>query len=317
MKRVIRCIAIMGATAVGKSNLAIALAEAFGGEVVSMDSRQVFRGFDVGTGKLPPGDRARVPHHLIDVADAEEAWSAGRHATLAEQAVREITARGRVPILAGGTGLYFRALFGGLVDITIPKDELSRIRAALDGRPTEELYRRLVEEDPARAGELSPNDRVRIARALELIDYTGVSPSELYARQPSPRDDLEYLKLVLYRPRAQSRERVAERTRALFEAGWPREVETLLAGGVSIDAPAMNGLGYRAIARNVEAGIDAASCLNDVIQETQQYAKRQETFFRSEKDALWIDVSVTGWERDVDARVRAFLGAATGRIDPQ
>jgi tRNA dimethylallyltransferase len=174
-----------------------------------------------------------------------------------------------------------------------------------------------VAEDPARAGELSANDRVRILRALELIEYTGTPPSELYARQPSPSDDLVYLKLVLFRPRAQSRERVAERTRALFAAGWPREVEALLANGVSIDAPAMNGLGYRAIARSVEAGIDAASCLDDVVQETQQYAKRQETFFRSEKDALWIDVSVMGWERDANERVRAFLGAVTGPGEPQ
>ena len=213
--------------------------------------------------------------------------------------------------------MYFRALFGGLLDTTIPKDELTRIRTELDARATDELYRRLVVEDPTRAGELSPNDRVRIMRALELIDYTGVPASELYARQPPPSDDLVYLKLVLFRPRAQSRERVAERTRALFAAGWPREVEALLEGGIPIDAPAMNGLGYRAIARNIKAGIDAASCLDDVIQETQQYAKRQETFFRSEKDAVWIDVSVTGWEHEVDERVRAFLGAATGRTEPQ
>lgn len=317
MKHAIRCVAIMGATAVGKSELAIVLAEAFGGEVVSMDSRQVYRGFDVGTGKLSPGERARVPHHLIDVANAEEAWSAGRHAALAERAARDIAARGRVPILAGGTGMYFRSLFGGLVDITIPKDELARIRATLDGHPTDELYRRLVVEDPARAGELSPNDRVRVARALELMAYTGVRPSELYARQQSPSDDLVYLKLVLFRARSQSRERVAERTRVLFAAGWPREVEALLASGVSLDAPAMNGLGYRSIARAIQDGRDPASCLDAVIVETQQYAKRQETFFRSERDAVWIDVAAAGWERDVDARIRVFLAAATGRGEPQ
>ena len=312
MKRAIRCVTIMGATAVGKSAVAIALAETFGGEVVSMDSRQVYRGFDVGTGKLTTAERARVPHHLIDVADAGDAWSAGRHANLAEQAVREIAARGRVPILAGGTGMYFRSLFGGLVDITIPKDELVRIRAALDGQTTEELYRRLAAEDPARARELSPNDRVRIARALELMAYTGVPPSEHYARQPSTSDDLLYLKLVLFRPRSQSRERVAERTRALFAAGWPREVEALLESGIPTDAPAMNGLGYRSIARAIHEGLDPASCLDLVIVETQQYAKRQETFFRSERDAVWIDVAKAGWEHDVEERVRAFLGAATG-----
>jgi tRNA dimethylallyltransferase len=317
MNHAIRCVAIMGATAVGKSALAITLAEKFGGEIVSMDSRQVYRGFDVGTGKLPAGERARVPHHLIDVADAGEAWSAGRHASQAEGSVREIAARGRVPILAGGTGMYFRALFGGLVDVTIPKDELARIRATFEGRETGELYHRLAALDPARASELSSNDRVRITRALELFAYAGVRPSDLYARQQSPSDDLSYLKLVLFRPRAESRERVAARTRALFAAGWPREVEALVLAGIALDAPAMNGLGYRSIARAIEAGVDAASCLDAVIAETQRYAKRQETFFRSERDAVWIDVSAAGWERDVDERVHAFLGQATGSVEPQ
>lgn len=317
MSSVIRCVAIMGATATGKSAVAISLAKEFGGEVVSMDSRQVYRGFDVGTGKLAPGDRAGVVHHLIDVADAEEAWSAGRHATLAERAVREIASRGRLPILAGGTGMYFRGLFGGLIDVTIAKDELARIRATFEGCHTRTLYDRLLAEDPVRARDLSPNDRVRILRALELLAYTGARPSDLYASQRSPSDDLAYLKLVLFRPRAESRACVAERTRALFDAGWPSEVEALLAGGVSMDAPAMNGLGYRSIARAIQDGRDAASCLDEVIVETQRYAKRQETFFRSERDALWIDVSDAGWERALEERVRAFAGPAPGRGTPQ
>jgi tRNA dimethylallyltransferase len=313
----LRAIAIMGATATGKSALAISLARAFDGEIVSMDSRQVYRGFDVGTGKVSRDERARVAHHLIDVADPTEWWSAGRHATLAEGTMREISFRGRVPILVGGTGLYFRALFGGLVDVTIPGDELARIRAGFAGRDTRELYDRLQAADPARAKELSPNDRVRITRALELFDYTGVRPSELYARQPRAGDDVAYLKLVLSLPRPQARERIAARTRSLFAAGWPAEVERLLATGVPSNAPAMNGLGYRAIANAVAHGSDAASCLDAVITETQRYAKRQETFFRSERDAVWIDLSREGWQDDIVARVCAFLGLARGASRPQ
>jgi tRNA dimethylallyltransferase len=301
-------IAIMGATATGKSALAISLAHDFGGEIVSMDSRQVYRGFDVGTGKVSRDERARVPHHLIDVADPDERWSAGRHAALAERAVREIAGRGRVPLVVGGTGLYFRALFGGLVDVVIPADELARIRAHFAGQETRALYDHLLHEDPARARELSVNDRVRVTRALELLIYTGVRPSELYARQREAGDDFVYLKLVLSLPRERLRERIAERTRALFEEGWPVEVERLLAAGVSSEAPAMNGLGYRAIATALEARQGASSCLDAVIQETQQYAKRQETFFRSEKDAVWVDVSEAGWQARVEARVAAFLG---------
>ncbi|HXV13993.1 MAG TPA: tRNA (adenosine(37)-N6)-dimethylallyltransferase MiaA [Candidatus Krumholzibacteria bacterium] len=313
----IRAIAIMGATATGKSALAMSLALDFGGEIVSMDSRQVYRGFDVGTGKVSRDERAPVPHHLIDVADPDQWWSAGRHAALAERAVREIAGRDRVPLLVGGTGLYFRALFGGLVDVVIPADELARIRAGFAGQETRALYDHLLHEDPARARELSVNDRVRITRALELLLYTGVRPSELYARQREAGDDVAYLKLVLSMPRERLRQRIAERTRALFAAGWPAEVERLLASGVSSEAPAMNGLGYRAIARAVDAGVDPASCLDDVVQETQQYAKRQETFFRSEKDAVWVDVSEAGWEAGVEARVGAFVGLPPGRSKAQ
>lgn len=313
----LRAIAIMGATATGKSALAISLARTVGGEIVSMDSRQVYRGFDVGTGKVSRDERALIPHHLIDVADPTEWWSAGRHATLAEGALREIAARGRVPILVGGTGLYFRALCGGLVDVTIPGDELARIRADFAGRATHDLYQRLQAVDAVRAKALSPHDRVRITRALEMFDYTGVRPSELYARQPRTGDDVAYLKLVLSLPRPQARERIAERTRSLFEGGWPAEVERLLAAGVPSSAPAMNGLGYRAIARAIEHGDDPASCLDSVITETQRYAKRQETFFRSERDAVWIDVSRDGWQRDIEARVRAFVDLAPGAPPPQ
>jgi len=307
----------MGATATGKSALAISLARTFDGEIVSVDSRQVYRGFDVGTGKVSRDERAAAPHHLIDVADPAEWWSAGRHATLAGATLRDIAARGRVPILVGGTGLYFRAVFGGLVDVTIPGDELARIRATFAGRGTRELYDRLQADDPARARELSPNDRVRITRALELFIYAGVPASELYARQPRAGDDVVYLKLVLSLPRPQARERIAERTRSLFEAGWPAEVERLLAAGVPSSAPAMNGLGYRAIARAIEHGGDAASCLDIVITETHRYAKSQETFFRSERDAVWIDVSHDGWQADIEARVRAFLVVVRGASKPQ
>ncbi|HEU4928995.1 MAG TPA: tRNA (adenosine(37)-N6)-dimethylallyltransferase MiaA [Candidatus Krumholzibacteria bacterium] len=308
----IRAIAIMGATATGKSSLAIALAFEQGGEVISMDSRQVYRGFDIGTGKVTRDELSMVPHHLIDVADPSEVWSAGRHAAAAEEAIRDIHARGRVAILAGGTGLYFRALFGGLVDVTIPADEVARIRAAFEGVETRELHERLRRVDPARADELSVNDRVRITRALELFIYTGVPASELYARQSDRTSDIEYLKLVLSLPRELLRERIAERTKELFEAGWAEEVERLLAAGVSADSPAMNSLGYGAIASALQRGETPTSIVDGLIRETQQYAKRQETFFRSERDAVWIDVSEKAWDSRVRERVVAFLRPEEG-----
>jgi tRNA dimethylallyltransferase len=303
----IRAVAIMGATATGKSSLALSLASEFNGEIISMDSRQAYRGFDIGTGKVSAAERSRVPHHLLDMLDANEAGSAGRHASAAEAAIREIAARRRLPIAAGGTGLYFRALFGGLVPVVIPRTEQSRIRASFAGRETQALHDELSRLDAARAAALSPNDRVRVTRALELIMHTGEPVSELYARQEGAASDIVYLKIVLTMPREALRARIAERTRELFDAGWGEEVQALLAAGVSPEAPGMRSLGYGEIAAAIAHGDDPRMCLPHVTTLTQQYAKRQETFFRSEKDAVWIDVTGPGAEEQVCGLVEGFL----------
>lgn len=307
----------MGATATGKSRLAIHLAFEQGGEVVSVDSRQIYRGFDIGTGKVTRDEQALVPHHLIDVADPSDRWSAGKHATAAEAAVRDIDSRGKVAILVGGTGLYFRALFGGLVDVNIPADEVTRIRATFEGVATEELYQQLRWADPIRAKDLSMNDRVRITRALELIISTGVPASALYASQPERATDIEYLKLVLSCPRELLRDRIAQRTQALFDSGWVDEVSRLLGSGISEIYPAMNSLGYRTIAAALRGGMLSPSLVDEVVTETQQYAKRQETFFRSERDAVWIDVSEDAWESRARELVGAFLRPEGGVGDAE
>jgi tRNA dimethylallyltransferase len=299
----------MGATATGKSRLAISLAEAFKGEIISMDSRQAYRGLDIGTGKVTGAERARVPHHLLDTLDVSEHGSAGRHVAAAEAALRDVAARGRLPVLAGGTGLYFRALFGGLVDVVIPRDELTRIRATFKDRHTAELHDELSRLDAARAAEISPNDRVRVTRALELIAYTGTPVSTLYARPRSGAAGVTYLKLVLSMPREVLRARIAGRTRELFDAGWIGEVRELLSRGVPADAPGMQSLGYGTIAGALASGNDPRECLDAVTTQTRQYAKRQETFFRGEKDAVWIDVSHEGATERVHALVREFLRA--------
>jgi len=302
----------MGATATGKSRLALALAEHFGGEIVSMDSRQAYRGLDIGTGKVNRAERARVPHHLLDYLETDEDGSAGRHTAAALNAIRDIASRRRAPFVVGGTGLYFRALFGGLVPVTIPREELERIRTAFKDRGTRDLYNELTSRDPARASVLSPNDRVRITRALELIIHTSRPASELYAKQGNAASDLVYLKLVLSMPREMLRARIAARTRELFDAGWVEEVTSLLANGVSIDAPGMGSLGYTEIAQTLAQHDDPRSCLARVVTLTQQYAKRQETFFRSEKDAVWIDMT----HADAETRAQALVGAFLRAGDP-
>jgi tRNA dimethylallyltransferase len=307
----VKAVAIMGATATGKSRLAIELAKAFDGEVISMDSRQVYRGLDVGTGKVDAAARAQVRHHLIDILDPTEPVSAGVHAALADACVRDIAARGRTPILAGGTGLYFRALFGGLVAVSIPRERLLSIRQSFAGRDTATLHAELTARDPARAREVFPNDRIRITRALELIAYTGVSASDLYRRQQTrgvTGTGVVYLKIVLTMPREMLRARVAARTRELFDAGWPREVAGLLERGVPVDAPAMKSLGYAELAAALRAGEAPEKRFERIVTATRQYAKRQETFFRSERDAVWIDATRASASGEAARLVAAFLG---------
>jgi len=291
-----RVIAIMGATATGKTAAAVSLCEQLGGEIVSMDSRQVYRGMDIGTGKPSAGELDRARHHLIDILDPRERGSAGRHAAMAAAAIEDIASRGRVALLVGGTGLYFRALFGGLVDVVIPTDALEGIRDSQRDRDTASLYEELQLGDPDRAAELSPNDRVRISRALELMAWTGRPVSELYAEQKRQGARYEAVSVVLTLPRALLRGRIATRTRSMFDAGWPHEVRGLLDAGVEPDAPGMLSLGYAEIARALIEGRSASGQVEDVITRTQQYAKRQETFFRGDPDAVWLDVGSPGWE---------------------
>jgi tRNA dimethylallyltransferase len=300
----------MGATATGKSRLAIQLAEEFDGEIVSMDSRQAYRGLDIGTGKVSDEDRARVPHHLLDYLDVSENASAGHHIGVARELMREIAARHHVPFLVGGTGLYFRALFGGLVDVSIPREELVRLRAGFEGRETSELHDELGHLDPERAAAISVNDRVRITRALELITHTSTPATELYARQRKAQDDFVYLKLVLSMPREILRERIAARTRELFDAGWVQEVERLLKAGTNDKAPGMLSIGYSDIADALANREDPQDALSRVVLITRQYAKRQETFFRSEKDAVWIDMAHADAVERVRALVAEFLRPA-------
>jgi len=257
--------------------------------------------------------RQRVPHHLLDYLDVTETGSTGRHIDLAIAAIREIDSRGRVPFIVGGTGLYFRALFAGLVDVTIPREELERIRATFVERETSDLHEELKRLDPERAAAIAAADRVRMTRALELIMYTSTPASDLYARQKKAADDIQYLKLVLSMPREILRERIAERTRELFDAGWVAEVSALVAGGVSPDAPAMKSLGYADIADALGQREDPAEVFDRVVTLTRQYAKRQETFFRSEKDAVWLDMTHT----DAPERARELVGAFLRSPRPQ
>jgi len=303
-----KLIAIMGATATGKTGVAVALAPKFGGEIVSMDSRQVYRGLDIGTAKPTEKERAAAPHHLIDIFDCDQVISAGRHVELARAATKRIRGAGGVPFLVGGTGMYFRAFFDGLIDIQIPDEDLARLREGFNDRTTDDLYAELKIEDAERAGQLSPNDRVRIMRALELIAWTGRPVTDLYAEQREKKGAAEdVLKIVLTLPREQRRERIAQRTHEMFDLGWEDEVRGLMAAGHRLDEPGMKSLGYQEIAAAIDSGGVTVETVESVIVATQQYAKRQQTFFRSERDAIWVNVDDDDSRESIASKIGEYL----------
>jgi tRNA dimethylallyltransferase len=304
-------IAVMGATATGKSALGVRLARAVDGEVVSMDSRQVYRGMDIGTGKITRAERAGVPHHLLDILNPDESGSAGRHAELARATMADIVKRGRVPLLVGGTGLYFDAVFRPFIDLGVSVERIAQIRAEFDGISNEILYDELRRVDAPRAAQISRNDRVRVTRALEVFRATGVPMSEQFREQAAPANGEtgRVLKLVLTMPRPALRARIDRRTRSMYGAGWVEEVRTLIDRGYGTNSPGLKSLGYEEIAAALEAGSEPGDTVDGVITRTQQYAKRQETFFRKEPDAVWLDVTADDYSAQADALVHAFLAA--------
>ena len=283
----------MGPTASGKSSLALALAEHLPVEIVSVDSAQVYRGMDIGTAKPSPEVRARVPHHLIDIADPAEPYSAARFRNDALRAIEDIRARGRVPLLAGGTMLYFRALQHGLSDLPSANSSVRERLAAEAGRSGwPALHRELAGKDPKTAARLHPNDGQRIQRALELIELTGRPASELLA--PAAESALlpaPVVKLAIApATRALLHERIAQRFREMVDAGFVDEVARLRArGDLSPDLPSMRAVGYRQLWAHVEGRDTLEGAIFRGVAATRQLAKRQLTWLRSERQLAWLD----------------------------
>jgi len=278
-------ILLMGPTASGKSALALALAERLGGEIVSVDSAQVYRGMDIGTAKPPAGEQARVAHHLIDIVDPTEAYSAARFVRDALSAVAAIRERRRVPILAGGTMLYFKALTEGLSDLP-QADPATRAaldaRAALAGWPA--LHAELARIDPPTAARLAPTDAQRIQRALEVHALTGRPLSALQGRRAPSNNALgESVALALIPPdRAVLHAAIAARFDAMLDAGLVDELRALRARYALDPAlPSMRSVGYRQAWRFLDGAIDSAALREQGIAATRQLAKRQLTWLRA------------------------------------
>jgi len=285
-------ILLMGPTASGKTALAVELAAHFPCDVISVDSAQVYRGLDIGSAKPGPEVLAATPHRLIDICEPTEAYSAARFREDALREMAEIAARGRVPLLVGGTLLYFRALQQGLSPL--PEADPG-IRARLEGEAAAlgwaELHRRLLAVDPDAGARIHPHDAQRIQRALEVFEITGRPLSQLQ-RESGPGNPLPYrlLKLVRApRERAVLRERIARRFQAMLEAGFEEEVRTLWArGDLTPDLPAMRSVGYRQILNYLLGDSSFGVMIERGVIATRQLAKRQLTWLRAEPDCHWI-----------------------------
>jgi tRNA dimethylallyltransferase len=275
-------VAVLGPTASGKSALALELARRFGGEIVSCDSQQVYIGMDIGTAKPTPDERRAVPHHLIDLVHPDQPFNAARWADLARAAVADIAGRGRLPIVVGGTGLYYRALTGGLFEAPPPDPALrARHREEAARVGTEALHARLAAADPEAAAAISTRDLVRISRALEVLEQTGV-PITTLRRRARPPDEPAPLAVVLDPPLAVLRARIEARVAGMMAAGFEDEVRALRASGYGPALRPLQSLGYRQMSGVLDGACDAASAASATVAATVAYARRQRTWFRKE-----------------------------------
>ena len=308
-------IALMGSTASGKTALALDWAQRHGGEIVSVDSALVYRGLDIGAAKPDAAERARAPHHMLELRDPWQTYSAAEFADDARVAIDGIIARGRLPILAGGTGLYFQALLRGLSPMPAADPAMRAAIATEAGeRGWPDMHAELARIDPAAAARIQPGDPQRIQRALEVFRLSG-RPISDWQRQAStsPRLPVRVLKLVIAPDgRAGLHARIADRFDAMLQAGFLDEVRALRAlpqlkaHPAPLDLPAIRAVGYRQAWEHLEGATDAAQLRERAIAATRQLAKRQLTWLRGQLDALWFDPARQGGA--IDAAVRRFLG---------
>ena len=287
-------VVVTGPTGSGKSSVAIELAERFNGEIVNADSMQVFRYMDIGSAKPSVEERSRVPHHLFDIVDPDEAYSAGRYAKDARAAAELIHARGHVVFLTGGTGLYIRAFLDGLietqnVDPGLRKRlENEQARAAEEGDPTR-LHRRLAEFDAQAAAKIHPNDVRRTVRALEILEQSGERASSVREAHGFRDRPFRVLHLSIDPGREALTKRIEERAEAMIEAGLLREVRGLRARGYAADLRPMQAIGYRHIQPVVDGADTLANALEAIKVDTRRFARRQRTWIRPLPDVHWHD----------------------------
>lgn len=305
-----KLIVIVGPTAVGKTDLVLELTGAFGGEIISADSMQVYRYMDIGTAKPSPEERKRVPHHLLDVVNPDEPFNAARFVAMADKVIRVLHEQ-QTPIwVVGGTGLYIRTLLGGLFSGPDADDELRkayRQREAQHG--PDYLFGELQRLDVRAARRIDPRDTVRIIRALEVLELTGRSIIDQQEEHGFAENRYKYIKIGLTLERQILNERIEHRTQGMIAAGLIDEVRQLLDRGYQTDLKPMQSLGYKHIVLYLQGQIDLDEAVRRTIRDTRRYAKRQGTWFRAEEDVQW---HMPNESLKIKETLRRFLGGDKG-----
>lgn len=285
-----RLVAILGPTASGKSALAISLAEKLNGEILCCDSTQVYRHFDIGTGKVPRTEQRGIRHHLVDSVEPAEVFTAGDYRRVALETLEEVSSRGKLPILTVGTGLYLRALLEGLDDLPARSEairERLRQRAAKNG--PEYLHRILARRDPTGAARIAKRDTQKIIRAIEVSLLTGTPASQLLGRGRNPLAGFVVMKIGLMPARALLYARIDHRVEEMLESGWLDELRSLIRMGIAPSAKPFTFLGYAQLREHILCGAPLETIVREIQQATRRYAKRQITWFRREANVHWFE----------------------------
>lgn len=298
---------LTGPTAVGKTALSIRLAKAVDGEIVSADSMQVYRGMDIGSAKIRPEETEGIPHHLIDVLDPEEEFHVVRFQQMAEEAIQEIHAKGKIPILTGGTGFYIQSVLYG-IDFTEQEEDpefRKRMEKFAEEKGAEALHEKLRDVDPASAEKIHPNNIRRTIRALEFYEKTGVPISEHNRKEAQKESPYSFCYFVLTDDRQKIYGQIERRVDRMIEDGLIDEVKRLREQGCTKEMVSMQGLGYRQILSWLDGEISYEEAVRLIKRDTRRFAKRQLTWFRRERDVIWVDRR--DFEYDDEQMIRFML----------
>jgi len=294
-------VALIGATAVGKTALSISIAEKLRAEIISVDSRQVYRYMDIGTDKISLSFRREIPHHMIDIADPDEKFTVSDFADKASQTARRILGRGKIPLFVGGTPFYYNALFHASLNSDLPSDDNIREKYEnlANSQGAELLHMRLAEVDPESAERLHKNDIKRVTRALEIFDLTGKAASEVFKDGEKKDFGFDVLYIGLSRPREELFSRITIRLEEEFSSGFPEEAEWLMKNGFDERFNPLQGLGYRELISYHRGKITFNEALEQSISRTKAFCRRQQTWFKKFEPAVWFEVSDSNHENEI------------------